>query len=275
MRKSTLLKLFWRSARLMVLTYLGVCLVLWFFENLLVFRPTTADQDWQPKLIADIEDVELTLADGTALHAWWLPCPGGDETLLYFHGNAGNLSHRGGSIIKIRQLLNVAVLIIDYPGYGKSGGRPSEQGCYQTADAAYEWLIDKRKIAPEKILLFGGSLGGGVAVDLASRKTHRALILAKTFTSAPDVGASAYPWLPVRWLMRNRFDSLGKIGKCRRPVFIGHGDADGLIPFAQGKRLFEAANEPRQFLALFGADHNDPLPEVFFTELRRFLAANP
>jgi fermentation-respiration switch protein FrsA (DUF1100 family) len=259
----------------LLLVYLGVCLVLKFFENSLVYRPTLATQHWQEKPTSEIQDVELTSADGTSIHAWWLPCPGADEALLYLHGNAGNLSHRGRAIVELREWLGVSVLIIDYPGYGKSSGRPTEQGCYDAGEAAYAWLVDQRKIAPEKILLYGGSLGGGIAVDLASRKPHRALILAKTFTSTPDVAANLYPWLPVRWLMSNRFDNLAKISRCHRPVFIGHGDVDDLIPFAHGQRLFTAANEPKHFVNLVGSDHNAPLPQSFFAELKQFLAANP
>lgn len=270
----------WRSRWFRVLqgaliVYVGVCLVLKFFENKLVYQPLTAREDWQPSPSAEIQDVELANADGNTIHAWWLPCAGAKQALLYFHGNAGNLSHRGGSILKLRDWLTVSVLIIDYPGYGKSTGSPSETGCYQAGEAAYDWLVDKQGILPRNILLYGGSLGGGVAVDLASRKPHRALILAKTFTSAPDAGGDLYPWLPVRWLMSNRFDNLGKIGKCTRPVFIGHGDCDGLIPCQHAQRLYDAANEPKHLLILSGSDHNDPLPEVFFRELKKFLADNP
>jgi fermentation-respiration switch protein FrsA (DUF1100 family) len=175
----------------------------------------------------------------------------------------------------MRDLLKVHVLIFDYPGYGKSEGRPTEQGCYQAADAAYAFLTVTQKVAPEKILLYGGSLGGGVAVDLATRKSHRGLILVKTFTSAPDTGASMFPWLPVRWLMRNRFDNLAKIKSCHRPVFIAHGTMDNLVPFAHSQRLFEAAHEPKSFFIMPGADHNAPLPQEFFTALRTFLDKHP
>src|SRR5262249_13155038 len=153
---------------------------------------------------------------------------------------------------------------IDYPGYGKSSGAPSERGCYAAADAAHAWLTERAGIAEDHILICGASLGGGVAVDLASRHPrHRALILIKTFTSAPDVGAGVYPWLPVRWLMRNRFDSLAKLDRCRQPIFITHGTADTVIPFAHSERLYQAAHEPKHFLRIEGMDHNDPLPEQY------------
>lgn len=265
-----------RNSLYVMVAYFGLVGTLLFFENFLVFRPTTVAQHWQPVPPGherEMEDVDLTCADGTKIHAWWCPCPGSEQALLYFHGNAGNLSHRGASVLKLRDILKASVLIVDYPGYGKSEGSPTEQGCYQTADAAYAWLIDKQSIAPKNLLLYGGSLGGGVAVDLASRKEHRALILAKTFTSMPDVACDIYWWVlaPIRLLMSNRFNNIDKIGSCHRPVFIAHSSTDDLIPFRHSQRLFEAANEPKRFLTLPDGGHNEPLPREFFTSLDVFL----
>src|SRR5262249_8780422 len=149
--------------------------------------------------------------------------------VLYLHGNAGNLSWRGDSMQRFRQILDQPVLIVDYPGYGKSTGKPSEVGCYAAADAADEWLTQTQGIPAENIVICGASLGGGVAVDLASRKPHRALILIKTFTSAPDVGQERFWYFPINWLMRNRFDSLGKLDCCKKPIFIAHGDCDEIV----------------------------------------------
>jgi len=265
-----------RSLVYVFVGYAGLVLMLVMLENKLVYMPTSAKREWVPPPSKDIADVDLTCADGTRIHAWYCSHPTSDQALLYFHGNAGNLSHRGNSIVKLRELLGVSVLIIDYPGYGKSNGSPTEQGCYQAADAAYEWLTGTKKFAPKKILLYGGSLGGGVAVDLASRKEHRGLVLVKTYTSLPDTARSIYWWLPVpiSALMTNRFDSMVKIEKCRRPIFIAHGTTDEIIPYAQGERLFAAANEPKQFFSMPGADHNQALPIEFFTSLREFLAKN-
>ena len=261
-----------RGLCLATIAYVGVVLVLMLLENWIVYQPVKAASAWEPPPTPEITDVELTCADGTCVHGWWLPCRDAKSALLYLHGNAGNLSWRGNSIVKLRDRLGVSVLIVDYPGYGKSQGRPSEQGCYHAADAAYAWLVDEQKLAPKNLLIYGGSLGGGVAVDLASRHDHRALVLVKTFTSAPDVGGQLFPWLPVRWIMRNRFPSVEKIERCRRPVFITHGDADEMVPFTLGKKLFEAAHEPKQFQLMPGARHNDPLPDDVFTELKAFLA---
>jgi fermentation-respiration switch protein FrsA (DUF1100 family) len=252
-------------------TYAAICVVMMFFENALVYHPAPASAYWLAPPSPDVRDVVLTSADGAQIHGWWLPCPGATGALLYLHGNAGNLSARGDSIVRLRETLRLPVLIIDYPGFGKSSGTPSEAGCYAAADAAYDWLTREQKIAPAEIVLFGKSLGGGVATHLASRKEHRALVLAKTYTSLPDVGAYIYPFLPARLLMRNRFDSLSRIADCRRPIFVAHGTADELIPFALGKRLYEAANEPKQFLDMPGIGHNDPFPDEFYDALRDFL----
>jgi fermentation-respiration switch protein FrsA (DUF1100 family) len=252
--------------------YLGVILVLMALENRLVYYPITAAQHWQPAPFSPVEDVALKLPDGTNIHAWWCPLEGARDALLYCHGNAGNLSGRGNAILAFQRLLGVSVLIFDYPGYGHSSGRPSEAGCCAAADAAYQWLTQAKQVPAARILLYGSSLGGGVAIDLASRRPHGALIVDKTFTSMPDVAQGLYPWIPVRWLMRNRYDSLSKIRMCRQPVFVAHGVSDELVPFALGQRLFAAANEPKRFLRLEAWGHNDPPPQEFFDAVRQFLA---
>jgi fermentation-respiration switch protein FrsA (DUF1100 family) len=266
-----------RAARLLgaaILCYLGVLIVLLLLENRLLFHPLRAAQDWLPPPNARVQDVDLRTSSGTRIHGWWCPIKNwepGQGAMLYCHGNAGNLSHRGEAIALWQQALGISVLIFDYPGYGHSDGTPTEAGCYASADAAYEWLTGTLKVPPDQVLIYGGSLGGAVAVDLASRQPHRALILVKTFTSIPEAAQSVYPWLPARWLVRTRFDNLEKIARCTRPIFIAHGTTDRLVPFGQGRRLFEAANEPKRFLAMAGVDHNDGLSSDFFATLRTFL----
>jgi fermentation-respiration switch protein FrsA (DUF1100 family) len=251
--------------------YLGAIVVLMLLENWLVYKPA-GPGDWQLPPNSLVEDIYLTSADGTTIHGWWYPRPGSSGAVVYFHGNAGNLSWRGNSLAVLHDQLGESVLIVDYPGYGKSGGSPSEAGCYAAADAAYDWLTKTQKISSENVLIYGASLGGSVAVDLASRKPHRALILVKTFTSLPDVGQAVCPYLPIHWLMRNRFDSLSKLERCKQPIFIAHGDADRLVPFCHGERLYQSARAPKHFLRLPGADHNDRLPAELFVELKKFLA---
>ena len=241
-------------------------------ENALIYRPVRASEEWFPPPNERVQDVALHSADGTRLHAWWCLRDGADGAVLYCHGNAGNLSHRGGAVAKWQEFLNLSVLIFDYPGYGKSTGKPSEAGCYAAADAAYDWLTRQAAVPPERVVIYGGSLGGAVAVETGRRRPHRALVLVSAFTSLPDIAQKVYPWLPVRWLVRSRFDNLAKIGQCTGPVFIAHGDADQLVPFAHGERLFAAAHEPKAFWPMKGHDHNDPPGPDFHGALRDFLA---
>jgi uncharacterized protein len=265
-----------RSAIILLFGYGGVLLVLLALENFFLYPALSASASWEkPPVGLPVEDVWLTSADGTAIHAWftapadWNPDTG---VLIYCHGNAGNLSGRGVALWNFQQVLGLAVLIFDYPGYGKSGGQPSEAGCYAAGDAAYDYLTTVKKVPPARVVLYGGSLGGAVAVDLATRHPHRALVLVSTFTSFPDMAQYKFPWLPGRWLVRNRYLSLDKIRTLHSPIFIAHGTEDTVIPFRQGQRLFESASEPKHFLPMPGIGHNDALIEGFYEELQRFLA---
>jgi pimeloyl-ACP methyl ester carboxylesterase len=239
-------------------------------EDRLLYHPTRrADGPFAP---APLRDVALHTADGTTIHARWRPHPGADGAVLFCHGNAGDLTDRTGVVERLGEALGESVLVFDYPGYGYSNGEPSELGCYAAADAAYTWLTRTQGVGPEHVIIYGESLGGGVAVDLASRVPHRALVLVKTFTSVPDVAEAHVPLLPARWLMPSRFDNLVKIARCRQPVFIAQGDADRLIPFVHGQQL-AAANPRAQLFVLHGADHNGPLGTESYAALRRFLDA--
>jgi fermentation-respiration switch protein FrsA (DUF1100 family) len=251
----------------LIYTYVVIVVVLLFLENWLLFRGATAADSWDPAPTwCTVEDVSLTSADGTSIHAWWLKSPDWrpeNGALLFAHGNGGNLSHRAESVEFWVKEKNVAVLLFDYPGYGKSGGRATEAGCYAAADAAYDWLTGAQKVPPARVILYGGSLGGAVAVDVATRRPCRALILVSTFTTFPDVAQDQYPFLPARWLVRNRFDSLGKIRQVTRPVFVVHSDCDTLIPYEMGQRLFAAANEPKELFTMHECHHDGGNKEAF------------
>jgi hypothetical protein len=258
----------------LLILYVGVAALLMLLENWLLYHPAGAAEWEAPPDSLHAQDVELASADGTKITAWWCPPPSWELSqgaVIYCHGNAGNLSHRGDTALLWQKALGQAVLLFDYPGYGRSGGKPSEAGCYAAADAAYAWLVDVQKMPAENILILGSSLGGGVAVDLASRKPHRALVLLSTFTSIPAMAQRIYFWLPTRLLVRNRFDNLAKIPQCSRPVFIAHGTADDLIPMNQSEQLFRAAAEPKQFFAISGQGHDEFVPPEFFTALMAFL----
>jgi len=249
-----------------------------FCEDWLLYQGCPAPSGWHaPPAEFQVQDVEFTASDGTRIHAWWFEPPGwqpAQGATLYAHGNGGNLSWRGRSMGRWQNETNMAVLAYDYPGFGRSGGRPSEAGCYAAADAAYDWLTTTANVPGDRILLCGGSLGGAMAVDLARRRPCRALVLISSFASFPDLAQHHFPWLPARWMVRNQFNSVAKIAECSCPVLIAHSPVDGLIPFEHGRRLYEAAREPKQFVSMDGYPHMDFPNDAFYPVLRRFLQDN-
>jgi hypothetical protein len=200
------------------------------------------------------EEHRIETADGERLHAWYVSRPGARYTILFFHGNAGNIGHR---IVTLDQLhrLGLEVLIFDYRGYGRSSGRPGEQGTYADATAVWRYLVDHLGVAPQQILLHGRSLGGAIAIELATRTEPAGLILESTFTSVSDLGRHHYPWLPVRWLSRIDYDSMSRIERVNAPLLFIHSPDDEIVPLAHGRRLFDRAREPKTFLEIAGG-HN-------------------
>jgi len=182
------------------------------------------------------------------------PQPSVRGTVLFFHGNAGNISHRIDYLLMFNRM-GYSTLIVDYRGYGNSTGSPSEDGTYEDAMAAWRWLTRMRSVRQGEIILVGESLGGAVASWLAVRHTPRALVLLSTFTSVPDLGAQVYPFIPVRLLARVSYDNLGRIGQITAPVLVAHSRDDDIIPYSHGRALFDAARQPKGFLELSGG-HN-------------------
>ena len=268
----------WIVVRDLLIVYLVLLLILMLLENSLIFIPTNyANDNWSPAGIA-IEDVRFAPADGTKLHGWFAPRENPTAIILYCHGNAGNVTHRIDAIRALHDRLGAAVFVFDYRGYGRSEGKPDEQGVLADARAARAWLAERTGVAPQRIVIMGESLGGAVAVDLAVDPMiggARALILEHTFSSMPDVAAHHYPWVPVRLLMKTQFDSLAKIRHYHGPLFQSHGDRDSIVPLESGRRLFDAANEPKQFLLIEGGDHNDSPPPGYYEKLRVFLEEAP
>lgn len=260
-----------RWLRNLLIVYLGVLALMWLLENYLVYLPTTAAERWQVTPSPVIEDVPFSDEYGHQLHGWWLPVEGARATTLFFHGNGGNLSDRASTIMRLAELYQTNVFIFDYPGYGHSTGKPNERKFYASAEAAIAWLRDQKQILPENTHFYGESIGGGVALEMAVRHPCRKLVLVKTFTRLPLVAARRYPWLPVDWLMSNRYDNLKKIGSIRCPVFIVNATDDRLVPFDMGEKLFAAAPEPKVFFRDEGHDHNDRLPDEFWMALGQFL----
>ncbi|HLA84144.1 MAG TPA: alpha/beta hydrolase, partial [Thermoguttaceae bacterium] len=228
--------------------------------------------DWNPRGLA-FEDAFFTADDGVKIHGWYVPHTSPRAVILYCHGNAGNISHRAELLRVLHDDVGASVLAFDYRGYGRSEGSPSESGILADARAARAWLARREGIAPGDAVLVGNSLGGAVAVDLAATDGAKGLVLESTFTSVPDMAAYHYPWLPVGWLLRTRLNSLAKIGKYHGPLLAAHGDADTIVPYEHGRKLFEAANPPKNFIPLKGLDHNDFLPGYYYDALVRFLDA--
>ena len=225
-----------------------------------------------------LEDCTFQTEDGVTLHGWFAYASSSGNTprrtLLFLHGNAGNITHRLTNIAYLIRGGGLNVCIFDYRGYGKSEGSPDEQGLYADAVAAYNYLLSRKDVNKEQIAFFGRSLGGAVAVELALHKPCEKLILESTFLSIKAMAAEVVGFLPVHYLLRSKFDSLSKIARIHVPLLMIHGNQDTIVPFEQGKQLFTAANEPKCFYEIQGADHNDTYDiggDAYFNHLRAFL----
>ena len=281
----------WRIARIIVLIVFGTIALVMIFEEKLIFFPAKyPDGIWAVNDLAVregetapvVEDCWFLTADGLRLHGW-LCVPyrkskgelipvGTRMTLLWFHGNAGNLSHRY-EMIRMLIGIPVQIFIIDYRGYGRSEGSPSEAGLYEDARAAWSYLTSERGISPDRIIVLGKSLGGVPAVDLASKVEPAGLIVQSSFTSAADMAAAVLPFYP-RFLLRSKMDSASKIGSVRCPKLFVHSPADEIVPFALGRKLYERAPEPKEFYEVAGAPHNSTYivgGKPYLEALRRFV----
>ena len=226
-------------------------------ENKLLYHPTavTSVPD-QP----NVESVRIAVADDESIHGLFVTHPDPQGVLLYCHGNGGNIVDRLPRLTKLSNKHRLSVLGFDYRGYGASGGKPSESSIYQDARSARSWLSKNTQVPESGIILLGRSLGGGVAVELATDGA-RALILESTFTSTTDVGKSHAKWLPVSLLMSQKFESLKKIGSYDGPLLQMHGSEDEVVPFDLGLKLHEHANEPKRFVVMNGGHNNASHPD--------------
>ena len=239
----------------------GLCIVLvlamLLLEGCMVYHPMRLPPDAEVAP-PGVEDCTIRTADGLDINAWWLP-PAEAETgpvLLWFHGNAGNLTHRAENLALLGRG-GLGVLAVDYRGYGKSQGRPSERGLYLDGEAAYRHLVSERGVAPGRIVCFGRSLGTAVALHVALKEPVGGLILESPLSSARAMARRMIPLLPVWLFIRSNFDNERRIRDLRVPLLVLHGDRDEIIPFEQGRAVFEAAAEPKEFYAIQGAGHND------------------
>ena len=263
------------AARVALLAYLGVTGFVWWQQDALIFKPSVAAYGKLPASHGlTHEETDIEVAPGVKIRGWFVQAVGEAQgTILYFHGNAGNLST---NLAYIQQFASEGFhsFSIDYEGYGESGGKPSESNLYRDAEAAWTWLTKTKGTDPKSILVWGHSLGGGVATWCASRHSPRLVVLDSTFTSMPDMGALIYPWLPVKLISRSIFANLERVQSIRSPILVASSKSDELVPFEMGQRLFQAANSPKRFVELKG-DHSDGFtssPQAW-AELKEFFAA--
>jgi fermentation-respiration switch protein FrsA (DUF1100 family) len=252
-----------------LVSYLGLVAIMYLAQRALMYFPYTARMTPQDADFPQAREVELNVADGVRVLAWTVPPKPGRPVVVYFHGNGGSLAHRVG---RFRKLIDdgTGLVALSYRGYGGSDGSPTEDGLIADGRAAYDFA---RSTYPDaSIVLWGESLGTGVAVPIAGEKDVAAVILEAPFTSAADVAFTAYPILPVSLLMKDQFRSDARIGKVRAPVLIMHGERDRVVPFRLGERLFALANEPKAFVRFPDGDHEDLDRYDHLAAARKFLA---
>ena len=234
--------------------YLGVTVILFTLQSRLLYFPTNKLVSTPDAIGLEYKKVSLETSDKEHLSAWFIPARPAKGVILFCHGNGGNISHRLESIL-IFHGLGFSTFIFDYRGYGQSSGSPSEAGTYLDAEAAWRHLVNVERFAPSEIVVFGRSLGGAVAARLAARHSPRGLIIESSFTSVPDLASSLYPWYPVRLLCRFKYDTRAELRQKKCPLLIIHSPEDEIIPYDHGRRLFEKASQPKNFLRIAG-DHN-------------------
>jgi uncharacterized protein len=242
------------SLGLLVLAYAAICAVMYAYQRDLQYFPSRNAPAPADLGLAGVQVERLLTSDSEEIDLWYAPAAPGKPTILFFHGNAGEVADRAPRLAAY-QAAGYGAAFVSYRGYGGSTGSPSETGFLQDARAAYYWLL-AQDVPYQQIVVVGESLGTGVAVQLAATVPVGAIVLEAPYTAAVDVAAGAYPWLPVRWLMKDQFRSIDEIGLVNAPLLILHGTDDAVIPFAQGQALFVAANEPKSFVPLESAGHD-------------------
>ena len=274
---------------LLVVVILGICFFIGMRRlerNILYYPAKFPEGDWDTSVFPwHIEECWFETEDHVRLHGWFAHAVIDESgqpasqlpTVLFCHGNAGNITHRLANVAYLTQL-GINVFIFDYRGYGKSQGAPGEEGLYRDAVAAYEYLLSRKDIDHTRIVLFGRSLGGAVAVELATKKPCDKLILESTFTSVKEMTKAMFGNWPVHYLVKSQFNSLAKIGGIHVPILCFHGTQDSIVPLELGQRLFAAANEPKVFYAIEGADHNDTYDiggREYFERFSQFIHSDP
>ena len=244
-----------RALTTFLVGYVAICAFMYFYQHRLIYQPSAELSDSPSTYGMEYEVLDLQTTDGLQLYAWYVEPRDPRGALILCHGNAGNMSHRL-SIASAFYDAGLAVLLLDYRGYGRSEGSPDEPGTYTDAQAAWTWLTETKNWPARRIVLYGESLGAAVAIELALRHTPAALITESGFTSVCDVGSRVYPFLPVRLLSRARYESIDKIGRINCSKLLLHSPDDEVVPYDHGRSLLDAASPPKQFLDTRGG-HND------------------
>ena len=261
-----------RSVAIGLLTYLGVLVVLMALERFMVYpAPPRSEGDWIASKFS-AEDVYFESADGTKIHGWYVEHPNPEGHVLFCHGNGEHVGYFGTWLSRLSQRLQVSILAFDYRGYGKSEGKPFQQGVLEDAAAAHRCLAERAGLEMQQVVLYGRSLGGGVATYLAGEFGARALVIERTFHSMVEVGASHYPWAPIRRLMRNRYPSVEWIAQYDGPLLQMHGTRDRIVPLESAKSLFAACrSNEKEFLEVPGMGHNDFAPDEFYVRFEQLI----
>ncbi len=260
----------------LVAGYLGIVGFMYFGQDRLIYFPDIPERAVRSDP-ADIglafEDLTLTTGDGERIHAWYIPADPSRGAVIFFHGNAGNLSHRADLLIELATRTPASVFVVGYRGYGRSEGRPKEAGLYLDARAAWKHLTEEVGIGAGLIVIFGKSLGGGVAVDLAMEAPAAGLIVESSFTSIPDMAGAHYPFVP-KFLVRTQMNSAVKVPFISMPKLFIHSREDRVVPYRLGRELFETATEPKRFYEVMGASHNETWlvgGDAYFEALSAFI----
>ena len=248
----------WKLIIVGISVYAALSIYIYFMQAGLIFYPNMPGRNLisTPENIGlTYQNVEFVTEDNVKLHGWFIPNKNAKGTILFFHGNAGNISHRLDSIALFHDL-ELNIFIIDYRGYGQSEGKTTEKGTYRDAEAAWHYLNHTQGISGKQIIIFGRSLGASIASWLANKHTPAALIIESGFTSVPSMGQRFYPFLPIRWLTYFKYDTKQYVKNILCPVLVAHSKDDEIIPYDEGREIFEAAPEPKLFLEMQGG-HND------------------
>jgi len=255
----------WKTVRCGVIAYVIVVVLLFLFENRLVYP----SESWDPRVRfgdeSSLQEVFFSSADGVKLHALYIPRDRPRVVILYLHGNGGNIAHRAGLLRFLSSEYEASVLGVSYRGYGKSEGSPTENGLSLDAEAALEYLLKNERVELDRVLIVSRSMGAAVGLKLAIDHCVPAICIESTFTSLPDVAARQYPWFPVRLLMKNKFPSLSRISQYRGRLLQSHGSHDELVPFSMGQKLYAAATCTKEFSVIPSGTHNSPQSGEYYS----------